>query len=78
MDKGDLFPWDASGNEFFADVIVHGEPGFFLNAVFLCKVLQGSDLRTVEVACRGFAALLEPVFFGVERSQKTSWVSLFS
>ena len=26
VDKGDLFPRDASGNEFFADVIVHGEP----------------------------------------------------
>ena len=54
MNKGDLFPRDASGNELFADVIVHGEPGLFLNTVFLCKHFKSADLRTVEVACRSF------------------------
>ena len=52
MDKSNLFSWNPSCHKLLSDVIVHGEARFFVDAVFLRKVLQSSEFGAVEIAGR--------------------------
>ena len=58
VNESNLFSRNTSCHKFLSDVIVHGEARFFCDTVFLCKVLQGSDFRAVEIACRSFGSSL--------------------
>ena len=58
VDESNLLSRNTSRHKFLTDVIIHCEARFFLDTVFLCKMLQGSEFRAVQITGRSFGNLL--------------------